>query len=170
MTVKKYTLVFLILIGVIMLQSAVISRLRIWGVTLDLVFVFIVCYSLIKDSMESIIVATFAGLIRDAFFPGVFGMNTLIFISFSYLIGFIQRRIYRDNIVIPAFFTFISTLAMGAIYFFFMFIMSYRLEFMEIFTSVILLQAVYHSVASIFMYKILLRLNSFGVLKDNWRF
>ena len=170
MEVKKFPAIFLVSVLVIMLQSAIISRLPLWGVSVDLVFVFIICNALIGDNLESVLVALVTGVIRDSFFPGIFGLNTLIFIILSYFMGFMQRRIYRDSTIIPALFTFISTYAKGLIYYFFFFTMSYNYNFKEYALGVILLESVFNSIISIFVYKFLMRINSVGLLSKHWKF
>ncbi|TDT61198.1 rod shape-determining protein MreD [Fonticella tunisiensis] len=167
---KKFLFLFLISIFIIMIQSAVFARISIMGTSLDLVFVYIICFSLIRDSVESVIVALFTGVIKDSLFPGLFGLNTLIYILIAYLVGFIQRRIYKDSIMIPSFFTFILTYIKGFIYIFFFHIMSYKFNIREYALGIILLEAIYNSIVSILIYKLVLKFDSLRILKHHWKF
>jgi rod shape-determining protein MreD len=146
------------------------SNIKIFGVVPDLVFVYIVCYSIIRNEIESVFVALFTGIIRDSFFPGVFGINTIVFILTAYLIGFVQKRIYKDSVIVPMLFTFISTYAKGLIYYSYLYLISYKFDFVKYVSEIIMLESLFNSLLSIILFKMILKYDSIKILRQDWKF
>lgn len=167
---KKVPILIALSLIVVVLQQAVFSNIKILGIAFDIVFVYIVCYSLTRNDIESIIIALFTGVIRDAFFPQVFGVNTIIYIITAYLAGIIQKKIYRNSIFIPIVFTMLFTILKDALYFSFMYLISYKPIALSIVIKVILIEGISNSVVSIIMYKIMQKLNRTKLLKEEWKF
>lgn len=167
---KKVPILVALSLIVVVLQQAVFSNIKILGIAFDIVFVYIVCYSLTRNDIESIIIALFTGVIRDAFFPGVFGVNTIIYIITAYLAGIIQKKIYRNSIFIPIVFTMLFTILKDVLYFSFMYLINYKPIALSIVIKVILVEGISNSVISIIMYKIMQKLNRTKLLKEEWKF
>lgn len=167
---RRFLLLFIISLSLVILQLSIFSSIRIFGVTFDIVFVYIVCYSIARDEIESIVVALITGILYDAFFPTVFGMNTVLYILIAYSIGYLQKRIYKDSTVIPTIFTFIATCIKGIVYFCFFFIVPYRFNFSYHMTGIILLESLFNSLISIIVFKMVKRMDSINVLKQEWKF
>lgn len=167
---RRFLLLFLISLSLVILQQSIFSGINIFGVTFDIVYVYIVCYSIVRDEVESVIVAIFTGILRDAFFPAVFGMNTVLYILTVYTIGFLQKRIYKDTIVIPMIFTFIAACVKGVVYFCYFYVVSYKFDFSYHMTSVILLEGLFNSLMSIIIYRMVKRMDSINILKQEWKF
>jgi len=167
---KRFLLLFMVSLLLVILQQSIFSGISIFGVTFDIVFVYIVCYSIVRDEVESVVVALVTGILRDAFFPAVFGMNTVLYILVAYSIGFLQKRIYKDSIVIPMFFTFAATCIKGIVYFCYFYIVSYKFNFSYHMTGVVLLESLFNSLISIIIFRMVKRMDSINVLKQEWKF
>lgn len=167
---RKFSIILVASIFLNMLQSAIFTRIQILHVTSDIVIAFVVCYSLVRNNYESMVAAVIAGIIRDSFFPEVFGMNSLLFLGIAYLIGILQKRIYKDSIIIAPLFTLVGTVIKGLIYYFFFYTMDYKFDFSSYFSNIILVEALLNSIISIFIYKLILRVNSIEAFKNDWRF
>lgn len=168
--VKKFPLLFLISILFVIVQQAFFWRFSIAGIVPDIVFVYIVCFSLIRNEVESIIIALFTGIIRDSFFPGVFGINTIVYIITAYLVGLIQKRIYKDSVIIPIFVNFGATYLKGLINFAFFYLLSYKFDFSRFALDKNLIESIYNSLLSIIIYRIILKYNDNKLLKQDWKF
>lgn len=167
---KKFLLLLLISLGLIILQQSLFSGISIFGATLDIVLVYIVCFSIVRDEVESIGVALITGILRDSFFPGVFGINTLLYILIAYVIGFLQNRIYKESIMVPIIFTFISSIVKGVFYFIILFIVSSMFDFSNRNIVNMLLECFYNSIGSLFFIRLVKRLDSINILKQEWKF
>ena len=167
---KKYTLFFLISILLVILQQAIFSRITVFGAAIDIVFIYIVSFSIIRDDMESLIIALFTGIIRDCFFPAAFGINTVVYILVAFSIGFIEKKIYKDTIIVPVIFTFCSTVIKGLLYFSYFYIISYKFDFVNNVIYTVLIESALNSIMSIYMYKLCLRIYKSDIFKREWRF
>lgn len=167
---KKFPVLILISLLMIIIQMALFSNIEIFGVSPDLVFVYVVCFAIIRNEVESVFIALFTGIIRDAFFPGVFGINTIVYIITAYLIGFVQKRIYKDSLIVPMLFTFISTYSKGLIYYSYLYLISYKFDFMEYALEKIPLESLVNSLISIIIFKLILKYDSIKILRQDWKF
>jgi rod shape-determining protein MreD len=168
--VKKYTLFFLISIFLVILQQAVFSRISIFGAAFDVVFVYIVCFSIVRDNIEGLIIALFTGIIRDCFFPAAFGINTVVFIITAFSIGYLEKRIYKDTIIVPVIFTFFATITKGLLYFSYFYIISYKFDFIKNVIYIVVLESIINCIISIYIYKLILKVYSMGIFKNEWKF
>lgn len=168
--VKKFPLLFLISILVVITQQAFFWRFSVLGIVPDIVFVYIVCFSLIRNEVESIIIALFTGIVRDSFFPSVFGINTIVYIITSYLVGLIQKRIYKDSVIVPIFINFGATYLKGLINFAFFYLLSYNFDFTNFAFENNIIESIYNSLLSIIIFRIILKYNSSRLLKQDWKF
>lgn len=169
-TVKKFPLLFLISIFLIILQNSIIWHFDIFGVVPDIVFIYIVCFSLMRNELESLSIAIFTGVIRDAFFPSVFGINTITYVLTAYLVGLVQKRVYKDTIIIPILVNFLSTYIIGGITLVYFYLLSYNIDFTKYLMEIGPIKSIYNSLLSIIIYKFVLKFNKSNILKQDWKF
>lgn len=155
---------------IIILQQAVFSGLAVFNTCFDSVYVFVICYSLQNEQFDGVTVALFSGIVRDAFFPSVFGVNTILFLTSAYIASLVSRRIYKDVIVIPAIMTFILTVYKSIIYYSYFYIAGIQFEFGQKLITGMLIEAVMNTVIGIFMFRIIHRINTLKVMQREWRF
>lgn len=167
---KKFPLLFLISILFVIVQQALTWQFSILGAIPDIVFVYIVCFALIRNELESIVIALFTGIVRDSFFPGIFGINTIVYILTAYFVGIIQKRIYKDSIIVPMFITFIGTYIKGLISFAYFYLLSYKYDFNQFAFETNIIESLYNSIISIIIFKIILKYNESKLLKQDWKF
>lgn len=167
---KKIPLLFLISILFIIVQQTFLWKFSIFGAVPDIVFVYIVCFALVRNELESILVALFTGVVRDSFFPGVFGINTIVYILAAYFVGLIQKRIYKDSIIVPMFISFVGTYLKGMISFAFFYLLSYTFDFNRIAFETNIIESLCNSLISILIFKLILKYNDSKLLKQDWKF
>jgi rod shape-determining protein MreD len=168
--VKKYIFIFLISIILCVLQQAIFSRILIFNVSFDIVLVFIICFTLLNKESESFMLALICGLIRDSFFPYVFGINSILYIISFFIIILINKRIYRNAIIIPIVITFLLSIFKGLLYFSYFYISSIKFDFFTMTNSVILYEALYNSIASILVYRLVKKVLNLKIMKQDWKF
>lgn len=168
--IRKYGFIFFLSVIISILQQALFSRIVIFNCSFDAVFVFLICFALLNSDIESIVCALFCGLIRDSFFPSVFGINSILFIVTVYIITQINRRVYRDSILIPISLAFVFTFFKGLVYFAYLYIASIRFDFINKLTNVMLYEAIYNAIVSIFIYRIVKKLVGLKIMQQEWKF
>lgn len=167
---KRYGFMFLLSILVVAVQQAVFSRISLFNVSVDIAFVYIICFSLVRDEIESVAIALFTGILRDSFFPGVFGINTVLFLITAYIACQIQKRIFKDAIVIPMLLTLAFTALKSMLYFAFFYIIGIRFDFRQHVLYVLALESVYNSLISIAIYNMVKIIGRTGMMYKDWRF
>lgn len=167
---KRIPLLFLISALFVIVQQAFSWQFNIMGIIPDIVFVYIVCFALVRNELESMIIALFTGIVRDSFFPGIFGINTIVYILTAYFVGKIQKRIYKDSIIVPMFISFVGTYLKGLISFGYFYLLSYRYDFNKLALETNIIESLFNSLISILIFKIILKYNESKFLKQDWKF
>ncbi|QCX32491.1 rod shape-determining protein MreD [Caloramator sp. E03] len=167
---KKYAYIIFIAIIAIVIQQSLISSINIFGAKFDIVYVLIICFSLLRNELESVVFALICGIIRDSFFPFVFGINCIIYIITAFLLAKLQKRIYRDSLIIPVFFTFVFTILKTILYYSYFYIASIKFDFKVHVSQLIFLESVYNSIVSIFLYRITKNICLKDVMQEEWKF
>ncbi|SKA94540.1 rod shape-determining protein MreD [Caloramator quimbayensis] len=167
---KKYTYIIFISLLIIALQQALISQINFFGAAVDIVFVFIISFALLRNEIESVFFALFCGVIRDCFFPFLFGINSIVYVVSAYILSQVQKRIFKDSLIIPAFFTFIFTILKIVFYFSYFYIASIKFEFRHHVFQLLILEPLYNSIVSLFLYGFTKNICLKDIMSDEWKF
>jgi len=97
---RYYILTLLFFISLI-LQSTLFARLTVAGMKPDLVLVFVIIFALLRGSGEGAAAGFIGGLLQDLMFGQNIGMNTLSKMVTGYAVGVLERKIYKENLLIP---------------------------------------------------------------------
>ncbi|MFH0916908.1 MAG: rod shape-determining protein MreD [bacterium] len=89
MIVGKVALILVIAVG---LQTLLVSRVSVLGVTADLFLILTVVVAVSRGSMEGAIFGFFAGLIADVAFFQPLGVRALIYVLVGYFVGMFVAR------------------------------------------------------------------------------
>lgn len=149
------------IVSILLLQSTVLDYIRIYNVKPNLIIVFTISVALLNGNIEGAIVGFFAGLAQDMISGKMIGFYALLGLYLGLAVGSINKRLYRDNIFVVIFFTFVSTIAYeSAVYFlcFFRSIIQGRINLLYPLKEIILPEAVYNSAVSVFIYIFVIKL------------
>lgn len=137
---------------IILLQSTVLDYIKVFGVKPNLLIIFIISVALLSNNVEGAITGFFAGLSQDIVSGKVLGFYSLLGLYLGLIVGSVNKRLYRENVLIIVFFTFISTvvyeLAVCCINIF----TNGQIAFVYSLRNIILPEAIYNSLVSIFIY------------------
>jgi rod shape-determining protein MreD len=86
---------------VALLQSTVVARIHILGVSPDLVLLFIVGWVLYRGAGEGIVVALTSGLILDALSGAPFGLRLVSLAVASSVVGLGELNVFRSAWFLP---------------------------------------------------------------------
>lgn len=155
-----------------MLQSTVLEYVRIFNVKPNLLLIFIVSVALLKGNVEGAVVGFVCGLAQDIVSGKAIGFYALLGLYLGIAVGSVNKRLYRENILVITFFTFVSTVAYEwGVYFLSTFLQD-DLDFIYPIRNIILPEAIYNSAVSIFIYifaiKLYDKLNDMGRLQRKY--
>lgn len=167
---KRYGFIFLLSIALNILQISIFSSFKIYGVSMDIVLVFLICYSLLREDVECVILGLMLGLVRDCFFPGIFGLNTIVYIATAYILCSIERKIYKDAILIPMLSTFLFTSFKGILYYGYLYTASIKYDFVAHILYVVPIEALLNSIISIIIFRLVSKINTFKFMQEEWKF
>ncbi|KMT21539.1 rod shape-determining protein MreD [Clostridium cylindrosporum] len=167
---KKIGLIVFLSILVNILQQTIFSNIKIFAINMDIVLTFIICYSLIREDVECVMVALLCGLIRDSFFPGIFGLNTIVYLVTAYILCQIERKIYKDALLIPMLSAFVFTVLKGILYYAYLYTASIQFEFVSHFMYVVPIEAILNSIISIIVFRFVTKIDTIKFMQQEWKF
>lgn len=167
---RRYSFISIFSVFIILIQQAVVSKFNILGVGFDVVFVFVICFSLVRDEVECVVLALLCGIIRDSFFPSIFGINTVVYLVTAFTLSQMEKRIYKDAIIIPAISAFSLTIVKGLLYFAYFYIAAIKFNFIYYLVNVILLESIYNSIVSLIVYRVVKKISVMRIMQRDWKF
>lgn len=155
---RKVIVTFFILTCFI-LQCSVFNSLAFAGIIPNLMIILTSSFGFMRGEKEGLIIGFFCGLLSDVFFGSFLGFYALVLMYIGYLNGKFSKIFYPEDIKLPIALIVISDLSFGILCYFLMFLLRGRFEFNYYFTHVILPEAIYTIVITIFLYPVILLIN-----------
>ncbi|MGN1032547.1 MAG: rod shape-determining protein MreD [Intestinibacter sp.] len=95
----KRILLCILGIFIIIIQNSIINYLSIFGMTINIVLIYLVIISLYLEELESGIIGAILGIVLDSSAGGIFGSNALILFLLSYMVSYLRNKIYKESLV-----------------------------------------------------------------------
>jgi len=152
---RKLLLYSFLIVFFLLLQTTLLRYARIHGVAPNLLISLTILTALVRNSAEGAAVGLFSGLCIDLQFGTAVGFYALLGMYTGIAAGSISRKIYRDNFLVVAFFTFIYSVVYESVVYAINNIMSGDIDFLFAFTRVILPEAVYNCAVSVLLFPLL---------------
>lgn len=143
----------------VLIQSTFANFIKVYGVKPNITIALIVIVALLRNSTEGAIVGFFCGLMQDSVSGTVIGFYALMGLYLGLVIGTINKKLYRENVLIAVFLTFVSTVVYEYLVYFFSTFLRAPLDFAYAMKNIILTESIYNSVISIFIFIIVIKLN-----------
>ena len=141
----------------LLLQTTVLQYAAIRGVLPNLLLVLIISTALLRGNVEGGVVGLFAGLAADMMFGSVIGFYALFGLFLGIIVGSLNKRMYRDNLLIAVFFTFVYSVAYESVIFIVNNIMSADMNFLYALTVIILPEAAYNSAIAVLLFPLMIK-------------
>lgn len=155
---RYITYIALILINFI-LQTTIFNYIEIINVKPNTMIILIVSFAFMRGEIEGGLIGFISGLLIDSIFGQLLGLNAFIGLIVGFLCGKIFNEFYKDSIIIPFFLTLFFNIVHGVLFFFFnAFLRGYPNIFIFLKTTIIP-EALYTSIISFFIYRILFIIN-----------
>jgi rod shape-determining protein MreD len=154
---KKALFYFFFIFLFLLLQTTLLKYAAIRGVKPNVIIVFIIVTALLRGGAEGGTVGFFAGLALDMMFGGVLGFHALLGFYLGIAAGSVNKNLFRENMLVVIFFTFMFSVAYESVVFIINNIMSGNIRFLYALTSVILPEAVYNSALVVLILPLLIK-------------
>ena len=141
------------------LQSGVFAGLAFAGIIPNLMIILTSSFGFMRGEKEGLIIGFFCGLLSDIFFGEFLGFYALVLMYIGYLNGKFSRIFYPEDIKLPIALIIVSDLSYGVLCYILLFLLRGRLNFPYYFTRVILPEALYTIVITMFLYPLILKVN-----------
>lgn len=169
---KRILFYFFFIFLLLLLQTTLLQYAAIYGVVPNTIIVFIIVTALLRGGAEGGAVGFFAGLSVDMMFGGVLGFYALLGFYLGMAAGSVNKRLFRENMLVVVFFTFVFSVAYESAVFIINNIMSGDIKLLYALTSVILPEAVYNSALVVVILPLLIRADRWfkGAVKQSRKY
>lgn len=147
------------IIACFILQCSVFGELAFSGIIPNLMIILTSAFGFMRGEKEGLLIGFFSGLLSDIFFGEILGFYALILMYIGFINGKFSRIFYPEDIKLPLALIIISDLSYGTVCYILMFLLREKFQFSYYFTGVILPEALYTTVITIFLYPIILKVN-----------
>lgn len=93
----KKVLLCLLGILIVIVETSITNYIDIFGVSFNLLIIYITIISLYLDEVYVSIIGIIIGFIKDMTVGGVFGVNALIIFTIGYGISLLKNKIYKES-------------------------------------------------------------------------
>lgn len=154
---KKLLFYFFFIVFFLLLQTTLLRHVKIHGVMPNLLITLTIVTALVRNNTEGAVVGFFSGLCIDMQFGAVLGFYGLVGMFAGIAAGSLSRKIYRENLLVVAFFTFVYSVVYESVVFVINNIMSGDIGFAFAFTRIILPEAGYNCAVSLLLFPLLVK-------------
>lgn len=157
---------FILLIA--LMQVTLFNYIRIFNIKPNLFIVFIIIAAFFRGSYEGAIIGFFAGITQDMVSGKVLGFYAILGMYLGLAVGSINKRLYRENIILNI----LNTFVFSFLYEFVLFVLLkwcplligrgslIGINFFHALRRIILPEAVYNSLISIVVFIIFIKINN----------
>lgn len=165
------TIIMILLVFInFILQSSVFTHFALGGIVPNLMIILTSSFGFMRGEKDGLLIGFFCGLLCDVFYGDFLGFYALIFMYIGFLNGKFSSVFYPEDIKLPIALIITSDLSYGIIYYLLMFLMRGKFRFLYYFTHIILPEALYTIVVTLFFYPVILKIEQRIELRDKRRF
>ena len=142
------------------LQCTVFRSLSFGGIIPNLMIILTATFGFMRGDKEGLIIGFCCGLLCDIFYGDILGFYALVLMYIGFLNGKFCKIFYPEDIKLPLALIVVSDLTYGIICYILQFLLRGKFDFPYYFTKVILPEAVYTIIVTLFIYPVVLKTNS----------
>lgn len=98
------------------LEATLFTHLTLHGIKPDLLLVLVIIFSLFRGSVPGAQLGFVYGLVEDLLLGNYIGLNAACKMLVGYVIGWIGKRFFKDNLLVPVLSVFTGTLGFLLLY------------------------------------------------------
>lgn len=157
---KRFVITVLLIFICFLLQCTVFHALSFGGIVPNLLIVLTSSFGFMRGEKTGLLIGFFCGLLVDIFFGDAIGFYSLMYMYIGYMNGKFSDVFYPQDIKLPIILILGSDCAYGLICYVILFLLRSRFEFSYYFMHIILPEIVYTIVVTIFLYPLILWINT----------
>lgn len=157
---RRISIIALIIFFCYILQTSVLSRYPLAGVTPNILICVVATYGFMKGRRYGILIGFCTGLLLDIYSGVLFGLYALVYMYIGLLNGLFKKQFFGDDLRLPMILIGTSDLIYGVLSYFVLFTIRSQKDFSFYFMNVIMPEVVYTLVVSIFIYYAILHINN----------
>ena len=155
---RKIVIALMIFIS-FLLESAVFCHFELANVVPKFTIILTSAFGFMRGEEDGMAIGFFSGLLCDIYFGDVLGFYALILTYIGFINGKFSRIFYPEDIKLPIALIVVSDLSYGALCYILLFLLRGRFNFPYYFASIILPEALYTIVVTVFVYPVILKIN-----------
>lgn len=156
---RKIVVTICIIVCFVLQCGVFAGNLAFAGIIPNLMIVLTSSFGFMRGEKEGLIIGFFCGLLSDIFFGEFLGFYALVLMYIGFINGKFCRVFYPEDIKLPIALIIISDLSYGILCYVLLFLLRGRFNFPYYFTKVILPEALYTIMVTMFLYPIILKVN-----------
>lgn len=161
----KSIIIGLIIVFNLILQSTLFQWFKIYGVVPNTALIIVISFAIYSGKMEGAIIGFCAGILQDIIFGRTIGLNTSVLMITGYLVGLMNQKIIKENLIIPFLLTISTTVLYETVNLLLIFLLGYRIELLSMVKKILLVEVIYNSILSIIIYFYVSKLFKTNVMK-----
>ena len=148
------------------LQCTVFRSLAFGGIIPNLMIILTSSFGFMRGEREGLVIGFICGLLCDILHGDILGFYALVLMYIGFINGKFCRLFYPEDIKLPIALIVVSDLTYGIVCYTLQFLLRGKFDFPYYFTKVILPEAVYTIIVTIFIYPVVLKMNSWLESKE----
>lgn len=157
----KYCLIWGgILFGALILQSTLLPLLAYNGTHGDLLLMVVIIASLHLGKKQGTLIGFTAGLLQDLCSGTFFGINTFTKLLLAHLFGLAERKVFKENIILPIIAAAIATIGNYFIGALIMVSLGYRFNLLENMVTMMVPLLIYNVILSLPVHKFVWKISA----------
>ena len=141
------------------IQCSVIPLVTLNGIKPDLLLIVVLSTGLLAGKERGVAVGFFAGMLADLASGGIFGCHTLVNMVIGYGAGMLERKVFKENILLPLLAVMIATVIYSFLMTAFLVIMGYNINLLSLLNYNLLPLLAYNIIMAIPIHRIIYKLN-----------
>lgn len=157
---KRFIITTLLIFMCFLLQCTVFHTLAFGGIVPNLLIVLTASFGFMRGEKTGLLIGFFCGLLVDIFFGNSIGFYSLLYMYIGYANGKFSAIFYPQDIKLPIALILGSDFFYGLVCYVILFLLRSRFDFRYYFMNIILPEIVYTIVVTIFLYPLILWINT----------
>lgn len=157
---KRFIITAVLILVCFLLQCTVFHAFAFGQIVPNLLIVLTASFGFMRGEKSGLLIGFFCGLLVDIFFGNTIGFYALLYMYTGYMNGKFSGIFYPEDIKLPIALILISDCFYGLVCYVILFLLRSRFDFRYYFMNIILPEIVYTVVVTIFLYPLILRINT----------
>lgn len=139
------------------LQGTILPFLSIAGIVPNTALILVIAFTLIAGKETGAVVAIAAGFLQDIFYSEVIGINAITLFAIALMVGSLDKKVFKENLILPVAITIVATFAHYIIQFFFVYFLGVDINILDLMGKYAVKEIIYNGLISILIYRAILR-------------